>query len=171
MQIVVSILGGILIVYLFFNGLAELGIVTAGMNPILRYRRKKWKERSRNPIYNIENPMEMAALLMIAAARGDAGLNTESRQEILRLFESEFRLSRKHASELFIASDYLHGDGTELRNNLKQVMQKSLCNFTPDQAASAVSMIGRIADIDKAWNPTKKQLVEKIKESLSRKLS
>lgn len=166
MQIVVSILGGILIVYLFFNGLAELGISTAGMNPLLRRRRKKWKERSRNPIYNIESPLEMTALLMVAAAGGGAGLNAESKREILRLFESEFRLGGKHASELLIASEYLLQDGIEFRNNFKEIMRKSLRNFTPEQRASAVSMIERIADMDKTGNPARAELAATIKRCL-----
>jgi hypothetical protein len=167
MQIVVSILGGILIVYLFFNGLAELGIGTAGLNPILRYRRRKWKERSRNPLYNIDSPMEMTALLMVAAAKDATGLNTESKHEILRLFESEFRLSGKHASELLIASEYLLGDGSELRDHLKEIMKKSLRNFTREQAASALSMIEYIARLDKTGNPATTKLLTNIKKLLN----
>jgi hypothetical protein len=167
MQIAVSILGGILIVYLFFSGLAELGIGSAGLNPILRYRRRKWKERSRNPLYNIDSPMEMTALLMVAASNDETGLNTESKQEILRLFESEFRLNRKHASELLIASEYLLGDGSELRDHLKAVMKKSLRNFTPEQAASAVTMIGHVARLDTTRNPLTADLMKKLKRYLS----
>lgn len=163
MQIVVSILGGILIVYLFFNGLAELGIRTAGLNPILRYRRRKWKERSRNPIYNIDSPMEMTALLMVAVGGGGRGLTPEAKHEILRLFETEFHLDRKHASGLLIASEYLLGDGSELRNDLKQVMQKSLRRFTREQAASALSMVQCIAGMDKTAKPATRELATKIK--------
>jgi hypothetical protein len=46
-------------------------------------------------------------------------------------------------------------------------MQKSRKHFTPEQAASAMSMIERIAGVDTAWNPAKEQLLEKIKNILS----
>jgi hypothetical protein len=169
MQIIVSILGGILIVYLFFNGLAELGISSSGLNPILRYRRKKWKERSRNPLYNIDSPLEMTALLMVAVAKSGGDINPGAKLRILTLFQDVLRLSRKDATGLLIGSAYLLQDGIELRNNLKQVMQNSLKRFTPEQAASAKSMIERIAGLDTTWNPAKEQLLAKIKEYLSGK--
>ncbi|HEX5055427.1 MAG TPA: hypothetical protein VFX02_02910 [Gammaproteobacteria bacterium] len=168
MQIVVSILGGILIVYLFFNGLAELGISTSGMNPILRYRRRKWKELSRNPIYNIESPLEMTALLLVAIAKTGGDIHPGAKLRILTLFQDVFHLDKKDAAALLIASTYLLQDGVELHGNLKQVMQKSLQHFTPEQAASANSMIERIAGLDTTWNPAKEQLLEKIKNILSR---
>lgn len=162
MQILVGTLGGILVVFLFFRGLTELGISLSGLNPVLRTRRKHWKNQCRNPIYQIDNPMEMTALLMVAAAKGGSDMHLEEKHEILRLFEDGFHLSSKDASALLISSAYLLGDGSELRNNLKQVMQKCLKNFTREQSRAALSMIDRVASLDRSG----KELVVKIKECL-----
>src|SRR5688572_9939102 len=111
MQIVMGVLGGIVTVLLFFSGLVELGVSPSTLNPFLRQRRKKWKnQHNRNPIYNIESPMEMAALLMVAVAKSGGDLGPEAKLGILKLFEDEFHLSKKDASALIIASVYLLRD-------------------------------------------------------------
>jgi hypothetical protein len=168
MQNLVGVFGGIIAVWLFFRGFAELGIRLSDLHPALRHRRKKYQALCRNPLYNIESPLEITALLLVAVANTDHGMKPATRLKILRCFEDAFHLNKKDASVLLIFSEWLLQDGTEPRENLKQVMQKCLRRFTREQAGSTLSMIERIADIDKTWSPAKKQLVEKIKEGLRR---
>jgi hypothetical protein len=169
MNILVGVLGGIVTVLLFFRGLAELGINRSDLNPLLWHRRKQWKKQyNTNPIYNIESPMEMAALLLVAVAKSDGDISAAKKFAILALFTDEFHLCNKDAAALLIASVYLLQDGSELRNNLKRALQKSLLSFTREQATSALSMIDRVADLDINANPEKKELVAKIKEHLHR---
>jgi hypothetical protein len=165
MQNLVGVLGGIIAVWLFFRGFAELGIRLSDLHPALRQRRKKYQALCRNPLYNIESPLEMTALLLVAA--GNSGKpGTETRQATLRLFQDKFHLSNKDASALLISSTWLLQDGMELRNNLQSVMQRSLRNFTREQQASALAMIEHITSLDKTGNPVPVELASKLKELL-----
>lgn len=166
MNILAGILGGI-VLWLFFRGFAELGISLNGLNPLLRRRRMRWLDQLNiNPLYNLKSPMEMTALLLVAVARNNDGeICMAARQALLRLFEGKFHLNKKDASALLIFSFYILQDGAELRLNLKRIMQKSLRQFTPEQAASALSMIDYIANFDKTANPVKEELVEKIRNA------
>lgn len=167
MHILVGLLGSIITILVLLNRLAELGIDLGGLNPFLWYRRSKWKNQYRgNPIFNIESPMEMTALLMTAVAKSDGDMSSEEKRGILKLFEDEFHISKKEASALMIASVYLLHDGSELRENLQRVIQKSLDKFTQEQADSALSMIKRVAGLDKTGNPLKEELVVNINECL-----
>jgi uncharacterized tellurite resistance protein B-like protein len=109
----------------------------------------------------------MTALLLAAVAENNNGeIGTAEKQALLRLFEDKFHLNKKDASALLVYSFYILQDGRELRLNLKQVMQKSLRLFTPEQTASALSMIGYIAGLDKTVNMAKDELMARIKTIL-----
>jgi uncharacterized tellurite resistance protein B-like protein len=168
MNILAGILGGI-VLWLFFRGFAELGISLGHLSPLLRHRRMRWLDQhgNTNPLYNIKSPLEMSALLLVAVAKNNNGeIGTAEKQALLRLFEDTFHLNKKDASALLIYSFYILQDGSELRQNLNQVLQKSRRQFTPEQTASALSMIDHIADLDKTRNPVKDELIQKIKEYL-----
>jgi uncharacterized tellurite resistance protein B-like protein len=167
MHILIGVLGSIITVLVLLNRLAELGIDLGGLNPFLWYRRSKWKNQYRgNPIYNIESPMEMAALLMVAVAKSDGDMSSEEKRAILKLFGDEFHLSKKEASALMIASVYLLQDGSELRENLKRAIQNSIDKFSREQAGSTLTLIDQVANLDGTGNSMKEELVAKIKESL-----
>jgi uncharacterized tellurite resistance protein B-like protein len=167
MNILAGILGGI-VLWLFFRGFAELGIGLSGLNPMLRRRRLRWLDQHNiNPLYNIKSPMEMTAVLLVAVAKNNDGeIGTAEKHALLRLFEDKFHLDKKDASALLIYSFYILRDGSSLRLSLKQIMQRSLRHFTPEQAASALSMIDHIAGLDKAVNRAKEDLLTNIKQYL-----
>ena len=85
--------------------------------------------------------MEATALLMLAVVKADGDITKEDKQKILSLFGSEFNLSKKDAVNLLISSTHIHGDGNELNNGVKEVLQTSLNNFSETQAKSAISLI------------------------------
>jgi uncharacterized tellurite resistance protein B-like protein len=164
MNILAGILGGI-VLWLFFRGFAELGINLRDLNPLLRRRRMRWlNQHNTSPLYNIKSPLEMTALLLVAVAKNNDGeIGTAEKHALLRLFEDKFHLNKRDSSELLIYSFFILQDGSELRQNLQQVLQKSLRRFTPAQLASAISMIDSIA---KPVNPVTAELVSKIKKLL-----
>jgi uncharacterized tellurite resistance protein B-like protein len=167
MHIILGLLGSIITILVLLNRLAEIGVDLGGLNPFLWYRRSRWKNRYHgNPIYHIESPLEATALLLVAVAKSDGDMSAEEKRRILDLFQQEFRLSKKDASALMIASVYLLRDGSELRENVKKVLQGSLHNFTREQADSALSLINQIVSMERTDNPIKEELVRNIAECL-----
>jgi uncharacterized tellurite resistance protein B-like protein len=167
MHIVLAFLGSVVTILILLSRLAEMGIDLGGLNPFLLYRRKKWKNQIHgNPIYHIDSPMEMVALLMVAVAKSSGDMSSEEKRKILDLFTSEFHLSKKDAAALMIASVYLLRDGSDLREHMKKVVEKSLKKFTEEQADSAFSLINEVANLDRTGNPIKEELVKNIEEHL-----
>lgn len=168
MHIILGLLGSIVTILILLNRLAEAGIDLGGLNPFLWHRRRQWrKQYDGDPIYKISNPMDLTALLMVAVAKSDGDMSTEEKKKILELFQSEFHLSKRNASELMIASVYLLKDGSELRSNLKKVLQPSLDRFSQEQAQSALSLVNRVAAMEHESNAIKQELVGNITASLA----
>lgn len=170
MHVILGVLGSFITILILLNRLAEAGIDLGGLNPFLWHRRRQWQKKLQgNPIFQIESPLDLTALLATATAKSDGDMSSEEKKTLLSLFQSEFGMSKKEAAELMIASAYLLGDGEELRTNLERVISSSLPNFTEDQAASASALLDDICAIDSTGAELKREFVDKVKSILSSK--
>lgn len=169
MHIVLGLLGTVITVLVLLNRLAEAGIDLGGLNPFLWNRRRKWRQKyDGNPAFKLTDPMDVTALLMLAVAKYDGDMTQEQKANILALFESEFRLSRKEAESLLIASVHLYGDGQEVREKIKNVIAPSAENFTPEQARSAAGLIRAVAEAESEPNPGRDSMVALMEKELAK---
>jgi len=146
MHVVLGALGSVVTILWLLYRLAEMGIDLGGLNPFLWQRRRRWKNHhDANPIFKIDSPMEITALLMTAVAKADGDMSVEEKRGILRLFGEVFHLGEKDAAGLLISSSYLLAKGDELRGDLKRVMAPSLERFRAEQADSAIDLLRRVA--------------------------
>ena len=120
------------------NRLACAGIDLRALNPFAWYRRRKWsKQYNGNPIYQIANPMEATALLLAAIAKSEGDISAEQKRELLTIFEKEFHLSKKGASELLVATTHMLGDG-----------QEAIKNVATDSSTTIVPVTGWMTNSD-----------------------
>ena len=115
--------------------------------------------------------MDLTALLMVAVAKSDGDMSAEEKREILALFQSEFHLSKRNASDLMVASVFLLKDGAELRSNLPSVVAPSLEQFTKEQAESALKLVNAVATIERQTSEIKQELVKNIERCMAPGLS
>jgi len=163
MHVILAFLGTVVTILVLLRQLAEAGIDLAGLNPFLWQRRRQWMQRSRgDPIYQLDSPMDVTALMMVAIAKADGDMTSEEKRGILDMFRGEFNLTKRDASDLMVASVYLLRDGSALRSNVNGVFAASLDKFTKEQAESALNMISRVARIDGAPNEIKQELLEAV---------
>jgi len=143
---ILAVLGAIVAILILLNRLADAGIDLGGLNPFLWRRRKNWKDKLEgNPIYQIDSPMDVVALYMLAVVKADGDMTKEDKTNLLQLFSSEFNLSDKEASSLLISSSHLLGNGEEAQDNVAKVFEKSLPNFTESQMKSSQELIRKAA--------------------------
>lgn len=167
MHIILGLLGSIITILILLNRLAEAGIDLRGLNPFLWHRRRQWQKKFEgNPIYHIESPLDLTALLATATAKLDGDMSSEEKNALLTLFQKEFNLNKKGAAELLLASAYLLGKGEELYANLDKVIKPSLEKFTPEQAEAASNLLDEVARIDSVGAELKHEFVTKIKTQL-----
>ena len=86
MHIMLGILAVATAVVLLFNRLTKAGIDLYGLNLFLWNRRRKWRKvYEGNPIQKIESSMDATAVLMVAAAKADGDLTSESKDLLITL--------------------------------------------------------------------------------------
>ena len=169
MHIIISLLGTIITALILLNRLAEAGISLGGLNPFLWRRRRKWKKQYEgNPIYQIDSPLDLAALLATATAKADGDMSSDEKKTLLDLFQKEFNVDKKGAAELLISSAYLLGSGEELKSNLEKVIKPSLASFTKEQATSTTNILDGICSVDASGAELKRHFAEQAKSEIAR---
>lgn len=168
MHILLGLLGVIVTLVILLKRLADAGIDLAGLNPFLWRRRRNWRLKVEgDPIFAIEQPRDMAALLVTGVAKADGSMSSEEKRAILNEFETAFSLDAKGAAELLGASDYLLGDGEALRKQTAAVLKATREKFTGEQVDSLFEMINRVATVDGAPTSAQVALIAEIKRLLT----
>jgi uncharacterized tellurite resistance protein B-like protein len=146
MHIILGALGSIVtILYL----LDRLGIDIGGMNPFYWYRRRAFaKKYGADPIFSVEDPMHIASLLIIGAAKLDGDLTARQKDIAQSLFQSEFSLSAKEASQLFGSAAHLLAAPQLLDDQLTKLAARRGDRFSPEQAESLIVMMEKVASAE-----------------------
>ncbi len=167
MHIVLGLLGTVVTILVLLNRLAEAGIDLGGLNPFLWQRRRKWrKQYEGNPVFKIEDPLDATAILMVAVAKSDGDMTREAKKLILELFEKVFGQSKKDAAGLLISSSHLLGDGTEVRDKIRQFLAPSKSNFTESKAGSAMELLEKVANLNAPLHPNTRSMLEQCRREL-----
>ena len=147
--------------------LERLGIDIGWINPWAWRRRRRWlKQLHVNPAFNLDSPMEAAALLLLATARIDGDLSTEEKNELRTIFKETFRQSDEDASALLVSSTYLFGSGEEVIARPGEVLSRSLEKFTEEQKTSTLKELKRIASTGSSPSVAQNNFVDVIERIL-----
>ncbi len=125
----------------------RLGIDIGWLNPWAWRRRREWaKKYEGDPIYSVEDPMQIAAILVVGTVRMAGDLSAEKQSLLLELFESTFSLDRKTAKDLYTSAAHLLGSPQVIQTQLENLVERNDSVFTPEQTDSFVQMIEKAVD-------------------------
>jgi uncharacterized tellurite resistance protein B-like protein len=129
--------------------LDRMGIDLGGLNPFYWRRRRAWAAKYQgDPIYSVEDPMHVAALLIVGVAKLDGDMSAEQKKVVLDQFESKFSLDSSAASELLGSAAHLLGAPQVIDAQLEGVAKKNKDRLANDQAESMIQMIVDVASAD-----------------------
>jgi len=163
MHIILGVLGTIVTILVLFKRLSDAGIDIGWLNPFSWHRRRTWRKKYEgNPIFTLDNPLEVAAILATTVAKIDGEISKEEKAILLSLFESEFGKSEKEASDLLLSSIYIFGDGQDAISKPEKIMLRSLDQFSEDQAQSVMSLLNAIKGINSANTEAKDEYINRV---------
>ena len=146
MHVVLALLGSVVTILYMLD---RLGINLGGMNPFYWRRRRAWaKKYEGDPIYSVEDPMHVAALLVVGTAKLDGDLSAEQKKHTLDQFESKFSLDSQAASELLGSAVHLLGAPQLIDTQLNNLANKNKDLFSREQAESMIQMMMDVAKVD-----------------------
>ncbi len=161
MHIILGALGSILTILYMLD---RLGIDLGGMNPFYWYRRRKFAQKyGSDPIFSVEDPMHIASLLIIGAAKLDGDLTAQQKETAQRLFESEFSLSDKEALQLFGSAAHLLAAPQLIEDQLTKLAARSGDRFSPEQATSLIGMMEKVAAADGGLSASQQEFIAQVR--------
>ena len=150
------------------NRLQNAGLDLNALNPFLWYRRAQWRKKyASKPLYGLENPMDVASLLMLATAKCEGEISSAQKRQILTMYEHEFDLTLAEASAVLVANAFLLKDEISIVDQLDKVFGRSGQRFTREQTESMLQLMERVAQIDGPENPEQIRLIERTREVLA----
>lgn len=143
------------------SSLQRSGFHFSSINPLLAWRRWQWSRTyGGKPIYKLDRPMDVAAVLLLGVAKADGAITSDQKKLLLELFQGEFSISRDEASDLLLASSHLIRDEIYLVDHLDKILERSAPRFEPDTVASLIVMMRRIAMLDGSINAEQQRLID-----------
>lgn len=147
MHIVLGLITSILtILYL----LDRLGVDIGRLNPFHWRKRRAWaKKYESDPIYSIEDPIHIAAIITLGVAKLDGDLSSATKEKAQELFEKNFSMAPKEAKQLVNSAAHLLGGPKLIDVQLKNITEKRVKGFSPDQAKSLADMMLEVSSTEK----------------------
>ena len=160
MHIVLGVLSALAGVIWALVALQRSGFNAASLNPFLWYRRAQWRKKyGTHPLYNLDDPMDVAAVLILGTAKCEGEISTGQKRVILDMFEQEFRLDTDAAADLLLASAHLIRNEVYLLDRLERILERSSGRFNQAQAGSMIGMMTRIGTHESVLNEEQRKLI------------
>lgn len=161
MHILIALLGGIVTVLYLLD---RMGVDIGWLNPFHWAHRRRWaKKYQGDPIYAVEEPLHVAALLIMGVARLEGEVSAEQKQMAQEQFETVFKLESKEATELMTSASHLLGAPQVLGNQLDGLISRNQGTFSSEQAQSMMEMMVKVASADGGLSATQQEFIDKIR--------
>ena len=149
MHILLALLGTVVTILVLLYRLADIGVDLGGLNPFSGRRRRAWRQQfDANPIFALEDPREIAAVLVTGVAKIDGDLSAEEKRALLDEFTGTFSLPSAKASELLNSTVFLLGDMQVMSGQLGELLPRFRERLDAAQVESMLEMVERIATVD-----------------------
>jgi uncharacterized tellurite resistance protein B-like protein len=143
------------------SSLQRSGFDLNSLNPFLAYRRWQWRRTyGGRPIYKLDRPMDVAAVLLLGIAKADGEITSDQKRELQAMFQNEFGISRDEAADLLLASSHLIRDEIYLVDHLDKILDRSAGRFEPDAVGSLLGMMRKVAVLDGSVNAEQQKLID-----------
>lgn len=160
MHIVLAVLSSVAGLIWALVALQRSGFNPDSINPFLWLRRSRWrKQYGTPPLERLDEPMDVAAVLILGTAKCEGEISTDQKRVIQAIFEQEFKLDGNAAADLFLASAHLIRDEVYLVDKLDRILERSSTRFTPEQASSLLGLMTRIGTLESALNEEQRKLI------------
>jgi len=164
MHVILGLLGTIVTILYLLNRLGGLGIDFGWLNPFHWCRRRNWAAKyESDPIYSVEDPIHVAALLVIGAAKLDGDLSADQKRIIIDQFETRFSLDAKEASGLLGSAAHLLAAPQLVGTQLSGLASKNKERFSEEQTESMLNMMSIVASSDGALSNEQKAFIDEIR--------
>jgi hypothetical protein len=160
MHVLLGLLGSLITILYILD---RLGFDLAGMNPFYWRRRRAWaKKYEGDPIYSVEDPIEVAAILIIGVARLEGDLSAEQKRVAQEQFASAFSMDARAAAQLLGSASHLLGAPQVIDAQLDGLIEKNKDLLSTEQSQSMIEMMLAVAAACDTQTARQREYLDKV---------
>ena len=168
MHVLIGVLTAIAGLIWAFVALQRTGVAFSPVSPFTWYRRVQWQRRfNQKPLYSLKDPVDVAAALLLGISKCEGEVTADQKRALQSIFEQEFHLSAKDASDLLVASAFLLRDEVYILDNLPKILDSSANGFTPTMISSLLALMRRVGTLEGPLNDEQEKLITATEQYFS----
>ena len=168
MHVLIGVLTAIAGLIWALVSLQRAGIALNPVSPFTWYRRMQWQKKcNQKPLYRLREPVDVAGGLLLGVAKCEGEVSAQQKRELLSIFEKEFQLDPKDASDLLVASAHLLRDEVYILDNLPKILSHSAEGFTPAHVSSLLALMRRLGTLESPLNEEQEKLIAATEQHFS----
>ncbi len=141
MHIVIAAITAIAGLIWALNSLQRSGFDLNSLNPFYWIRRKRWEEKQINPLYAVDTPRELVALLMFAVQRLAGDPTEEQKANMLGLYQSELKFDVKNAQEMYLLASHLLSTDPNYMHKVPELTAPAFQTISQEQLSSVYGLV------------------------------
>ena len=170
MGIVLQILGLVITFTMAMEALRRFGIDVGWLNPLTFFHRRAWRKKvSTPPLYALDHPVDVVAVLALATVQTTGAITVEQKAGVQALLRDHLALSDSDASNLRVASAHLLRNRPLDVSELPAVLAQSADKFTDYHLQTLKGVMRSAALIEPPINPAQQQLMDAVDAYFAKK--
>ncbi|MDP3226363.1 MAG: phenylacetic acid degradation protein [Acidovorax sp.] len=170
MGVVLQILGLVITFTMAMEALRRFGIDVGWLNPLTFFHRRAWRKKvSTPPLYALDHPVDVVAVLALATVQTTGAITVEQKVGVQALLRDHLALNDADGSNLLVASAHLLRNRPLDVSELAAVLAKSADQFTDYHLQTLKAVMRSAALIEPPINPAQQQLMDAVDAYFAKK--
>lgn len=170
MAVILEILGLIITFTMAMEALRRFGIDVGWLNPLAFFRRRAWKKKtSTPPLYALEHPVDVVAVLALAMVQATGAVTVEQKEGVLALLRQHLGLADPDANSLWLASSHMLRNRPLAVSEVPAVLERSADKFTSYHVQTLRSVMQGAAQITPPASGEQQQLLDAVDAYFAKK--
>jgi hypothetical protein len=170
MGVVLQILGLVITFTMAMEALRRFGIDVGWLNPLTFFHRRAWRKKvSTPPLYALDHPVDVVAVLALAMVQTTGAMTVEQKAGVQALLRDRLALNAPDASNLWVASAHLLRNRPLDASEVPAVLARSAEKFTYYHVQTLQAVMRSAAQIEPPVNAAQQQLLDAVDAYFAKK--
>ena len=116
-------------------------------------RRRQWQKMNTTPLYSIESPRELTAVLLFGLVRCGGDPTSDEKNRLIATFCDELGYSKKDGKEMYSYASYVVGTDANFASKVSKIVEPAIGAYTESQRESTVHLLEALVS-----DPTSSQI-------------
>ena len=163
MGLVLQILGLIITFTMAMEALRRFGIDVGWLNPLTFFHRRAWRKKvSTPPLYAIEHPVDVVAVLALAVVQTTGAISAQQKAGVQALLKQHLNLSETDVVNLWLASSHMLRNRSLEPSEVPAVFSRSVSKFTNYHIQTLGTVLRSAVAIEPPANAAQRQLMDSV---------